>query len=101
MIAADGVPPGWYGMGVPTSNPRIQVTVDDELAHAMARADPDPASRSRLVRDLAVRGAKALEQERTESKLALRVLVEIADGTRDYDFDAAAGLAAQRGDRLP
>ncbi|MEY2516529.1 MAG: hypothetical protein QOJ89_3887 [bacterium] len=88
-------------MRVPTSNPRIQVTVDDELAHAMARADPDPASRSRLVRDLAVRGARALEEEWAESKLALRVLIEIADGTRDYDFDAAADLAARRSDRLP
>jgi hypothetical protein len=88
-------------MRVPTSNPRIQVTVDDELAHAMARADPDPVSRSRLVRDLAVRGARALEEERAESKLALQILIEIADGTRDYDFDAAADLAARRSDRLP
>ena len=77
------------------------MTVDDELARAMARADPDPASRSRLVRDLAVRGARALEEERAESKLALQILIEIADGTRDYDFDASADLAARRGDRLP
>jgi hypothetical protein len=67
----------------------------------MAHVDPNPASRSRLVRDLAVRGARALEEERAESKLALQVLIEIADGTRDYDFDAAAELAARRGDRLP
>jgi hypothetical protein len=77
------------------------VTVDDELARAMACADPDPASRSRLVRDLAVRGARALEEERAVSKLALQILIEIADGTRDYDFDAAADLAARRSDRLP
>lgn len=101
MIAADGVPPWWYGVRVPTSNPRIQVTVDDELAQALARADPEPASRSRLVRDLAVRGAGALEEERAESKLALQVLIEIAEGTRDYDFDAPADLAARRGERLP
>jgi hypothetical protein len=84
-----------------TLNPRIQVTVDDELERALARIDPAPASRSRLVRDLAMRGAQAVEQERAGAADALAILLEIADGTRDYDLGASAELAARRGDRLP
>jgi|GEM_PF-910819 len=83
-----------------TAKPRIQVTVDDELAHAMSRIDPSPTSRSRLVRDLALRGAQSLEAERARADEALTVLLEIADGTRDYDLEAAAAVAARRGDRL-
>jgi len=86
---------------VPTANSRIQVTVDDELADALTRIDPAPASRSKLVRDLALRGAQALEDERVEAHRAVTVLLEIADGTRDYDFASAADVATRRGDRLP
>jgi len=32
---------------------------------------------------------------------ALRVLLEIADGEREYDFAAAASVAEARADRLP
>ena len=84
-----------------TTNARIQVTVDEELAAAMSRIDPAPASKSRLVRDLALRGARALDAERAQADEALTILLEIADGIRDYDLDAAADLAARRGDRLP
>jgi hypothetical protein len=84
-----------------TSNARIQVTVDHELAAALASVDPSPVSRSRLVRDLALRGAQALREESEATGAALKVLIEIADGKRDYDFDAAAELAEGRGDRLP
>jgi hypothetical protein len=73
-----------------------QVTVDDELAGAMARIDPAPASRSRLVRDLALRGAQALEAERVRADEALAVLIEIADGVRDYDLGAPAEVASRR-----
>ena len=83
-----------------TAKPRIQVTVDDELAGALAQVDPTPASRSRLVRDLALRGALAVRQDRDRADEALTVLFEIADGERDHDFAAAADLAARRTERL-
>jgi len=83
-----------------TAHARIQVTVDEELASAMSRIDPAPASRSRLVRDLALRGAQAVEVERARTGEALTILLEIADGTRDYDLAAAAEVASRRGDRL-
>jgi hypothetical protein len=86
---------------VATAKSRIQVTVDSELAAALASVDPSPSSRSKLVRDLALRGAQALREEAQAADTALAVLLEIADGTRDYDFDAAADLAAARGDDLP
>lgn len=85
---------------MPTANPRIQVTVDEELASAMSRIDPAPASRAKLVRDLALRGVQALEVERAQADDALRLLLEIADGKRDYDLAAAAELASRRGERL-
>jgi hypothetical protein len=83
-----------------TTKSRVQVTVDEELAHALMRIDPTPPSRSRLVRDLALRGARAVEEERAAANGALTVLLEIADGTRDYDLGAAAEVASRRGDRL-
>jgi len=90
-----------YTDDVATTKLRIQVTVDDELAEALAGIDPRPPSRSRLVRDLALRGALALQQDRGQADEALKVLLEIADGERDHDFAAAADLAARRADRLP
>ena len=84
-----------------TVKQRIQVTVDEELASALARVDPAPSSRSRLVRDLALRGAEAVQLERDRSGEALTVLLEIADGSRDYDIAAADKVASGRGDRLP
>lgn len=86
---------------VATAKARIQVTVDDELAAALRGVDPAPSSRSRLVRDLALRGARALQEERARREDALTVLREIADGERDYDLDAAERVASSRADRLP
>ena len=77
------------------------MTVDDELADALKGIDPAPSSRSKLVRDLALRGARALHEERARASEALTVLLEIADGQRDYDLDAAARVASRRVDRLP
>jgi predicted nucleic acid-binding protein len=56
----------------------IQVTVDDELAAALSRIDLAPVSKSRLVRDLALRGAQALDAERAQGAEALTVVLEIA-----------------------
>ena len=86
---------------MPTAKQRIQVTVDDALARALDAIDPAPSSRSRLVRDLALRGADAVRAERARGEEAMAVLTEIADGSRDYDLAAAAAVAADREARLP
>ena len=81
---------------MPSSLPRVQVTVDPELAEAMAAVDPSPASRSRLIRDLAIRGAAATRDERESRQAATEYLLRIARGETDYDFERAREIHAER-----
>jgi hypothetical protein len=85
---------------MPTGKHRVQVTIDDEFAELLDAVDPCPPSRSRLIRDLAVRGAEAVRASRAGEIEALTTLLEIADGARDYDLAAAGAVAASRADRL-
>lgn len=77
-------------------NPRVQVTVDPELSEAMAAVEPHPKSRSRLIRDLALRGARAAAEERRRHDEAIEFLCKVADGEIDYDFDALAEVLEER-----
>jgi hypothetical protein len=77
------------------------VTVDDELADALAAVDSAPASRSRLVRDLAIRGADAIRADRLQAREAFSHLIAIADGEQPHDFAAVGNVLVGRGDRLP
>lgn len=86
---------------VPSAKPRIQVTIDDELAEALAAVDAAPSSRSRLVRDLAIRGAQAVREDHDRTAEARSVLLDIADGRRAHDFDAVAEALSRRDERLP
>jgi hypothetical protein len=79
-----------------TINPRVQVTVDPELGEAMAAVEPHPASKSRLIRDLALRGAKAAEEERGRREAAKETLLKIARGEISYDFEASREIHAER-----
>jgi hypothetical protein len=81
---------------MPSSQPRVQVTVDPELAAAMAEIDPHPASRSRLIRDLALRGAEVERDERQRRQAAMSYLLSIARGQTDYDFQAARAIHEKR-----
>jgi hypothetical protein len=81
---------------VATKNPRVQVTVDPELSEAMAAVEPHPKSRSRLIRDLALRGAQAAAEERRRHDEAIEFLCKVADGEIDYDFDALAEVLEER-----
>jgi hypothetical protein len=74
----------------------VQVTVDPELAEAMAAIDPSPASRSRLIRDLAIRGAAATLDERESRQTATEYLLRIARGETGYDFERAREIHAER-----
>ena len=62
----------------------------------MAAVDPHPASRSRLIRDLAIRGAEAERDTRGRRRDATDYLLSIAGGDTDYDFDAAREIHAER-----
>jgi hypothetical protein len=81
---------------MPPTKPRVQVTLDSELAAAVAEfggAEP----RSRAVRDLALRGAEAIRAERADKREAREHLLRIAAGEDDgYDFVVAEQLHASR-----
>jgi len=79
-----------------TANPRVQVTVDPELGAALSSVDPHPASKSRLIRDLALRGAQAAAEEQRRYDEAIETLCKIADGEIPYDFDALGEVLAER-----
>ncbi len=74
---------------------RIQVTVDPELAGALAEFGGP--SRSRAVRDLAVRGAQALREEQRRREEAIQFLRRLDSGEDDrFDFSVSAELHAAR-----
>jgi hypothetical protein len=77
------------------------VTVDPELAAALAefggRSRSRSRSRSRAVRDLAVRGAEALRDEHSRREEAIEFLRRISTGEDDrFDFSVSAELHATR-----
>jgi hypothetical protein len=81
---------------MPTTKRRIQVTIDAELADALAELG-GTASRASTVRDLALRGAEAVRAERATLRDALEHLDRIATGEDDgYDFAISERLHAER-----
>jgi hypothetical protein len=86
---------------MPTRHKRIPVTNDPELAAALNRVGrffPD-APAARVVRDLAIKGAEAIEREEDERDAAIERLIAFSTqrtGPIDWDFlesghDAAWG----------
>jgi hypothetical protein len=72
-----------------TKHPRVQVTVDPTLAEAMAAVDPHPKSRSRLIRDLALRGAEVADEDRRRREKAKETLLKIVRGEIELDLTGA------------
>ncbi len=62
----------------------------------MAAVDPYPPSRSRLIHDLALRGAEAERDARERRHEAVDYLLSIASGETDYDFECAREIQAER-----
>jgi hypothetical protein len=81
---------------VPSAKPRIQVTLDAELAAAVTEfGGTEP--RSRAVRELALRGAEAFRAERDARREAHEHLRRIATGEDNrYDFTISEQLRASR-----
>lgn len=69
--------------------PRVQVTVDPALEEAMAAVDAHPKSKSRLIRDLALRGAEVAEEDERKRREAYENLRKIARGEIELDFTGA------------
>ncbi len=75
---------------------RVQVTIDSELASALAEFRGS-RPRSRAVRDLALRGAETMRAEQARSDDAHEHLSRILAGEDDrYDFAVSASLHAER-----
>ena len=79
-----------------TVHPRVQVTVDPELGEALAAVEPHPASKSRQIRDLALRGAEAAGEERERREAAKDFFLKVANGEIDLDLDAAREVHEER-----
>ncbi len=81
---------------MPATKPRIQVTLDSELAAAVAEfggAKP----RSRAVYDLALRGAQAIRSEQNRRQEAIEFLRRLDSGEDDrYDWSVSERLHAER-----
>ena len=75
---------------VPTQHPRIPVTNDPELARALARVEhyfPD-APTARIVRELALKGAEAIEREQGDREAAIERLIALFTAPKDgIDLD--------------
>ncbi|HET6547715.1 MAG TPA: hypothetical protein VFG79_04615 [Solirubrobacter sp.] len=78
------------------SSPRVQVTVDRELAEALDSVNPNPASRSRLIRDLAIKGSEVARDDEARRRRAADYLIGISNGEIDYDFDGLREMHEQR-----
>ncbi len=79
-----------------STKPRIQVTLDSELASALTELG-GRKPRSRAVRDLALRGAEAIRAERRGLQEALEFLRRLDSGEDErFDFSVSAQLHAER-----
>ena len=70
-------------------HPRVQVSRDPDLERAIkrGRAALGPATpTSRVVRELALRGAEALESDRVATQRAVDFALSVADGTSGLDL---------------
>jgi hypothetical protein len=72
-----------------SKHPRVQVTVDPTLEEAMAAVDPHPKSKSRLIRDLALRGAEVAEEDRRRREEAKEFFLKVARREIDLDLTGA------------
>jgi Arc/MetJ family transcription regulator len=86
----------WYTWNVAATKPRVQVTLDDELAAAVAELG-GAKPRSRAVHDLALRGAEAIRAEQHQRQEAIEFLRRLDSGEDDgYDFSVSEQLHAER-----
>jgi hypothetical protein len=69
--------------------PRVQVTVDPALEDAMAAVDAHPKSKSRLIRDLALRGAEVAGEDRRRREEAKEFFLRVARGEIELDMTGA------------
>ena len=81
---------------MPTSHPRVQVTLDPEFARAVDRAGAhleSPSGRAGLIRMLALRGAEEISrQAESETQARAQAIEELLA----YDFSQLSDIVAKR-----
>ncbi|HSZ05058.1 MAG TPA: hypothetical protein VK778_07645 [Solirubrobacteraceae bacterium] len=86
---------------MPTSHPRVQVTLDPEFARAVDRAGAHLDSthgRAGLIRTLALRGAEEISRQAdSETQARARAIEELLA----YDFSQLSDVVAKRESDLP
>jgi hypothetical protein len=86
---------------MPTSHPRVQVTLDPEFASAVDRAGAhleSPHGRAGLIRTLALRGAEEISrQAESETQARAQAIEELLA----WDFSQLSGIVAKRESDLP
>lgn len=81
---------------IASTHPRVQVTVDPELAAALAELGAGKP-RSQAVRDLAMRGAEAIRREHADRRAAIAFLRRLDESDDEgFDFSLSARLHAER-----
>lgn len=81
---------------MPTSHPRIQLTLDPELARAVERAGEhleSPRGRAGLIRALALRGAEEVSRQAEHETDARAQAIE---ALLAYDFSRLSDIVAKR-----
>jgi hypothetical protein len=74
---------------MPTKNPRVAVTLDEELEEALSRVEAlngQRIPRAKLLRDLALKGAEAVIEEESARRKALEELARLSTKT-DWLYD--------------
>lgn len=87
-----GVSASGYTLSMATSrNARVQVSRDPDLERAIkrGRAVLGPSTpTSRVVRELALRGAEAFESDQASEWKAVEFALSVADGTSELNFES-------------
>jgi len=86
---------------VPTSHPRVQVTLDPEFASAVDRAGTHLDGlhgRAGLIRTLALRGAEEISRE---AESATQTRAQAIEELLAYDFSPLSDIVAKRESDLP
>ncbi len=86
---------------MPTSHPRVQVTLDPEFARAVDRAGAhleSPRGRASLIRTLALRGAEEISrQAENETQAQAQAIEELLA----CDFSQLGDIVAKRESEVP
>jgi hypothetical protein len=81
---------------VPTSHPRVQLTLDPELAAAVDRVGPHLDSlrgRAGVIRELALRGAEEISRQADDES---KVRAQALEGLLACDFSELSDIVARR-----